>query len=405
MSSTADTGSVLIANAPGLRVVDLNRPKALNALNAEMVDTLLPLVRDWQQLDGDVKMVVFRGVGGRAFCAGGDIRFLHECASGDEERRAAAHRFFNEEYSLNHALGTSRVPVVSLLDGIVMGGGVGLSVHGQFRIATESTLFAMPEVGIGFFPDVGGTFFLPRLRGALGNYLGLTGARLSGRDVHAAGVATHFVASERVPLLEGLLANYAQKALDKGGDIDQATMHSAIAALDHIDHFTQPAGSSPPEEAPASYLTVHAEEIDYCFSLPDVPAIMSAVNEMAEAATSAADDQHWSLRAAKELSKASPTSLAVTLEALQRGSELETLGECLQMEYRIAQRFMRSPDFLSGVAAVLSKERTAPEWGAAPATAAGVEEYFEAGAGGELELPSPISTGSNYSGGSFGAVK
>lgn len=181
---------LLIANAPGLRIVDLNRPQVLNSLNGGMVRTLLPLVQDWQQPGGDVHLVVLRGSEPRAFCAGGDIRFLHDCASiGEGPPLAAAHAFFFDEYTLNHALGTSRVPIVSLLEGIVMGGGVGLSVHGHVRVATETTLFAMPETGIGFFPDVGATYALPRLRSAaLGAYLGLTGARLSGHDVVAAGV-------------------------------------------------------------------------------------------------------------------------------------------------------------------------------------------------------------------------
>ena len=193
---------LLIANAPGLRIIDLNRPKVLNSLNGAMVRTLLPLVQDWQQPNGDVHLVVLRGSSERAFCAGGDIRFLYDCASiGEGPPLAAAHAFFYDEYTLNHALGTSRVPIVSLLEGIVMGGGVGLSVHGHVRVASESTLFAMPETGIGFFPDVGATHFLPRLRSpALGAYLGLTGARLSGRDVATAGA----VALNAAPLRHSL---------------------------------------------------------------------------------------------------------------------------------------------------------------------------------------------------------
>ena len=274
---------MLIANAPGLRVVDFNRPEALNALNGEMVDTLGPLVYDWQQDKGDVFMVVFRGSGERAFCAGGDIRFLHQCASGDDTTRQAAHSFFHNEYSLNYALGTSRIPIVSMLDGIVMGGGVGLSVHGQFRIATESTLFAMPETGIGFFPDVGGTYFLPRLRGSLGTYLGLTGARLKGRDVFAAGVATHYVAGERMPMLEGLLAQYAHQALNNNKAIDTDAVHSAIAALDNIEHYLKPGELEAVDAHPSSYLDVYADEIDACFGLPDVPSITAAVQELAAA--------------------------------------------------------------------------------------------------------------------------
>jgi len=209
--SNVEASILISAAAPGLRVVDLNRPKVLNALNREMVSTLLPLVMNWSQSDhSEVKLVVVRGTGGRAFCAGGDIRFLHDCAVGARgATRALAHNFFSEEYTLNNALGSSTVPFVSFLDGIVMGGGVGLSVHGRFRIATENTLFAMPETGIGFFPDVGGSYFLPRLSLAgLGTYLGLTGARLKGRDAFAAGIATHFISSSRLESAEGIIAEY-----------------------------------------------------------------------------------------------------------------------------------------------------------------------------------------------------
>jgi 3-hydroxyisobutyryl-CoA hydrolase len=153
--STTAEPTVLIAKAPGLRVIDFNRPKALNALNEEMIDILHPLMRDWQRKDGDVKLVVFRGSGERAFCAGGDIKFLHDSAASlGGSSRKMAHSFFAKEYTLNNTLGTSNVPVVSIIDGIVMGGGVGLSVHGKFRVATENTLFAMPETGIGKFLEL-----------------------------------------------------------------------------------------------------------------------------------------------------------------------------------------------------------------------------------------------------------
>ena len=154
-SSPPETDQVLISNPPGLRVVDLNRPQALNSLNVEMINTMLPLFQDWKNTGPDVQLVAIRGTGARAFCAGGDIRFLHECAStGTAEGRKPAHDFFRDEYTMNHVIGTSRVPIVSILDGIVMGGGVGLSVHGHVRVATENTLFAMPETGIGMLPPI-----------------------------------------------------------------------------------------------------------------------------------------------------------------------------------------------------------------------------------------------------------
>ena len=368
--------SLLIADPRGLRVVDLNRPKALNALNAEMIATLLPLMQDWQQPKGDVKMIAFRGTGEKAFCAGGDIRFLREAALGLEGKTLEmGHDFFREEYTLNHTIGTSRIPVVSLLDGITMGGGVGLSVHGSVRVATENTLFAMPETGIGFFPDVGGTYFLPRLRGKLGMYLGLTGARLTGREVVAAGVATHFVPEALLPTLEGMLMEFASRP----GQIDADVLSAAISTLDQLD--------SGKVAARPTFLDEHAAQIDECFGQPDVPSIVAAVAGAGFAAIDAADgDKHWAVRASKELRRASPTSLAVTHEALLRGGAAASLGECLQMEFRMSQRFLLHPDMASGIGAVLTKGAEPALWAAVPSRDV-VEEFFAAGSGGDLHLP------------------
>jgi len=286
--------------------------------------------------------------------------------------REPALAFFREEYSLNHAIGTSQKPIVSLLEGIVMGGGVGLSVHGHVRVATESTIFAMPETAIGFFPDVGGTYFLPRLRGSLGIYLGLTGARLRGRDVLAAGVATHFVTADKMPTLEALLLEYGSKPIWRTVEV----LQSAIDAIDQLA----------PEERQPSFLEEHAAEIDDCFGRPDVAAIIDAVNTTAAAATA---PEHWAIQASKAMAAASPTSLTVTLEALRRGRACATLGECLQMEFRMAQRFMRHPDFVSGVGAVMSKGATPAVWASPPNSAEELEEFFVAGEAGELDLQTP----------------
>ncbi len=415
---------LLMAAAEGLRVVDLHRPKALNALNAEMVSTLLPLLKDWEQPDGDVKMVVIRGSGPKAFCAGGDIRFLHDCAVGkDGLSIPMAEAFFREEYAMNHALGTMSLPVVSLCDGIVMGGGVGISVHGKVRVATENTLFAMPETGIGFFPDVGGTYFLPRLPGglAVGIYLGLTGARLSGRDVASAGVATHFVSANRIEQLEGVLAELAKGALMRdgpggqggaagegggggggggGGETGQleTTLDKALKSLDRVDTSTFTYGELAAKD---SFLATHAAEIQHCFGEPGLTVgdIKARVNELAAAQAKQQQQQEaaaggepaagatWAMRAAKELANASPTSLAVTLEALRRGAAMPDLGACLEMEYRIAQRFLRCPDFVNGVNAILTRSRDGLEWGVPPVEgSAELEEFFTDVYGGGLEL-------------------
>ncbi len=386
---TSASEAVLIAAPPMMRVVDLHRPAALNALNHEMVNTLLPLVQNWQQLDGDVKLVVFRGAGNRAFCAGGDIRYLHQCAmTGTPEGRAPAIAFFKDEYTLNHAIGTSRTPIVTILNGIVMGGGVGLSVHGHVRVATDATTFAMPETGLGFFPDVGGTYFLPRLRGSLGMYLGLTGARLRGRDVASAGIATHFVPGARIEALEMLLLELAGKTkgkaytLESNQDfIDLDVLGRGIASLDQLapDSTDGSSAASPPPQLNEQMLA----EVDDAFSRDEVGAIVDAVQSMA---ATAPDQHHWALAAARELARASPTALAVTHEALRRGKACASLAECLQMEFRIAQRFLKHPDFVAGVGAVLSKGAEPATWSSPPSKVE-LEEWFVAGDGGELVLP------------------
>ena len=395
LCTSAGVESVLIANPPAMRVIDLHRPAALNALNAEMVSTLLPLFHDWQQPGGEVKLIVQRGTGPRAFCAGGDIRFLHERAAAyqatnDPEELHGAHDFFREEYSLNHVIGTSRVPVVSLINGIVMGGGVGLSVHGDLRVASETTIFAMPECGIGFFPDVGSTYFLPRLRGSLGLYLGLTGRRLKGRDVLAAGIATHYVPSDRIEALEAILLEFAQRTTGKAYTlqsnqdfVDVETLSAAISGLDRLD------GHLPSEEeaegASRAFLdAVTLAEIDECFGGPDLDSVTRAVNYLAaQHVVGGSGGTHWAVSAARELATASPTSLAVTFEALRRGKEYASLAECLAMEYCIAQRFLKHPDFVSGVGAVLSKGVEPAVWAPPPAS---VDDFFVAAEGGELML-------------------
>ena len=393
VAATEGSELVLISNPPGLRVVDLNRPQALNSLNSEMVSTLLPLVQDWQTIGGDVKLVAVRGTGARAFCAGGDIRFLHDCAaSRTPDGRKAAHDFFRDEYTLNHAIGTSRVPFVSILEGIVMGGGVGLSVHGRFRIATEHTIFAMPETAIGFFPDVGGTYFLPRLRGELGTFLGLTGARLKGRDVLTAGIATHFVPQERVEALEALVLEFAANTVGKAGTlesnqdfVDERAFSAAVGSLDRLtDHV--PSEAEAEDSSPPMLNESSLAQIDETFCGDTVDDIVARVGVLAADATAKGDGAHWALVAARELDRASPTSLRVTLEGLRRGAACTSLAECLEMEYRMAQRFMKHDDFLAGVGAVLSKERgPRPTWASAP-TQEQVDEFFVAVEAGELSL-------------------
>uniref|UniRef100_A0A8C8DR40 3-hydroxyisobutyryl-CoA hydrolase n=1 Tax=Oryzias sinensis TaxID=183150 RepID=A0A8C8DR40_9TELE len=185
---------VLLDKVGRAGVITMNRPKVLNALNLTMIRQILPQLKKWEN-DAETDIVIIKGAGGKAFCAGGDIRAVTEAGKvGD----SLAQDFFREEYTLNNTIGSFKKPYIAFIGGITMGGGVGLSVHGRFRVATEKTLFAMPETAIGLFPDVGGGYFLPRLQGKLGLFLALTGFRLKGRDVQRAGVATHFVDSVKV---------------------------------------------------------------------------------------------------------------------------------------------------------------------------------------------------------------
>jgi enoyl-CoA hydratase/carnithine racemase len=367
LSSAASSSlpSVLIKAVKNAQIVTFNRPKALNALNLEMIEILRPRLDAWNaDPDGPVG-IVFRGAGGKAFCAGGDIKWLHDNGMDDKTRHKCGD-FFAEEYELNHALGTSRTPVVSVLDGIVMGGGVGLSVHGRVRVATENCLFAMPETGIGFFPDVGGSHFLSRLDGGLGMFLGLTGARLRGVDALRAGVATHFVAeSEKEAMIEAV-----------------AAADDAPGVLAAVQRFADAPASAELAAAP-SMLSMHHAEIDAVFSDEGGLAGMLGRLEAAadeEAARGLEKGAGWAVSARKMAASAAPASLAVTHRLISEGASM-SLSECLAMELRAAKRFMRGKDFFEGVGSVLriGGRSTRPVWEHASVgevSEATVEEYF-----------------------------
>ncbi|KAJ1549616.1 hypothetical protein HK405_004261 [Cladochytrium tenue] len=193
---------VLARRVQNLRVFILNRPSALNALSTEMVQLMTPQLKAWNESDLCKVILLMAASGSRAFCAGGDVKdIVLKAKTRRAEEVAAGLKFFEQEYQLNHLIGTLKKPFISLMDGITMGGGVGLSVHAPFRVVTENTVFAMPESGIGLFPDVGGSFFLPRLDGELGTYLGLTGHRLKASEVLFAGIGTHYIPAHRIPML------------------------------------------------------------------------------------------------------------------------------------------------------------------------------------------------------------
>lgn len=329
MMSSQPEPEVLMQRVGRAGVITMNRPKVLNALNLNMIRQIYPQLKEWEA-DSDTDLVIIKAVGGKAFCAGGDIRAVTEAGKvGDP----LSEDFFREEYILNHAIGTCKKPYIALIDGITMGGGVGLSVHGRFRVATEKTLFAMPETGIGLFPDVGGGYFLPRLQGKLGLFLALTGFRLKGRDVHRAGVATHFVDSSKMSDLE--------QELVKCPSVDDITK-----VLDSYQNQSS-LGSDKP-----FVLEKHIADIDRLFSADSVEGIVKNLK---------AEGSEFATKQAETLAWMSPTSLKMTFRQLQLGGAL-SLKDVLIMEYRLSQACMRGHDFYEGVRAVLVDKDQSPRW-------------------------------------------
>jgi len=330
----------------------LNRPKALNALTLGMVEVIAPALDAWAA-DPAIKAVVIRGAGDRAFCAGGDVRAVWD--AGWERKRgegdgALTAVFFGGEYRLNRQIKRFPKPYVALMDGITMGGGVGLSVHGSHRVVTEKTLLAMPETGIGLFPDVGGTYFLPRVPGKLGLYLGLTGARVQAADLIYTGVGTHHVTSASLDAIEAALA--------EGQDVDEVLA----------------AHSAPVGEAPLAGLR---DAIDAAFAADDVEGIVAGLISQGTA---------WADKVAETILSLSPTSLKVTFEQLRRGAALD-FDDCMRLEFRMTQAVMDGSDFFEGIRAVLVDKDKSPKWNPAKladVSAADVARYFAVPASGDL---------------------
>ena len=314
----------------GWGIITLTRPKALNALTHDMVIAMRAHLQRWRNDDG-ISAVLVRGDGEKAFCAGGDIRWLYETAQNDH---ASACRFFYDEYLNNAEIFHFPKPYVALIDGITMGGGVGISVHGSFRVAGDRTLFAMPETGIGLFPDVGGGYFLPRLKDGLGLYYALTGARAGGADCVKAGIATHFVPTEKQPhLLEKLTGQLV--SLENG--------HSEVQSI--LDGF----GVSV-EDAPVE---AHRARIAEAFQ--GVGSVEDIVSRLA----SSPDD--FDQKTLQTLSRMSPASLLLTFEQMHRGATLE-FNDVMKMEYRIVNRVMKGRDFFEGVRALIIDKDKSPRW-------------------------------------------
>lgn len=347
------TDEIVFAVQNGVATILLNRPQALNALTHAMCVPLERYLRDWAK-DPAVKAVIIKAAGDKAFCAGGDIRKLADRSpEGGDYRR----KFWHDEYRCNTLIGEYPKPFIALIDGIFMGGGVGLSVHGSHRIVSEHALFAMPETGIGLFPDVGGTYFLPRCPGEIGMYLGLTGARLKGADVLTAGAATHFVPREKMAALEAALIAAAP------------TDRAAVDAV--VTKFAADPGPSP--------LADMRPQIDRLFGGASVPAIIKALE---------ADGSDFARQQLKFLAGKSPTSLKLTFAQLRRGRNL-SLRDCMRLEWRMCNHVAGGHDFYEGVRAVIIDKDHHPHW--QPATLdtvadAEIEKYFAPVPQGELQF-------------------
>lgn len=318
---TTEIKSRVIGN---LGHITLNRPKALNALTYAMCEEITQLLVDWEK-DKNIGAVLIDGEGERAFCAGGDVILLHDSGKAGDKR---AENFWRIEYALNELIHRYSKPYITLIDGFVMGGGVGLSVHGRLRVAGNKTVFAMPETGIGYFPDVGGTYFLPRLGMDMGQWLGLTGARLDvGQSCHV-GVANAYVPS------------------DQHGELIEAL---GAAALDGSDSAVANIMKGFVKSPPACELIPGAVK---AFGEKTVPAILRALDN---------DGSEWAQKQALNIRRKSPLAMSVTFEALRRGAKMD-FKEVMTQELDISLNFLKTQDFYEGIRAQLIDKDRKPKW-------------------------------------------
>ncbi|MDO9411898.1 MAG: enoyl-CoA hydratase/isomerase family protein [Pseudolabrys sp.] len=309
-------------------IVTLNRPKALNAVSLAMVHALHAQLADWAD-DEAVTRVIIKANGERAFSAGGDVRSLYDL--GKAGRHKDALQFWADEYPLDVAIKNYRKPYIALIDGIAMGGGIGISVHGSHRVAFDRCSFAMPEVSIGFFPDVGATWFLPRMPGELGTYCALTGERFNSADGVAAGLATHRVPSARY-----------------GALVDGLTGTVSVDAV--LSAFSEPV-----EEGP---ITARRAIIDKLFAHDSVEAILTALNSEA---ASESNNAEWAAKTAATIRSKSPTSLKLSLAQVRFGADAD-FETCMRTEFRIVSRIIHGHDFYEGVRSVLVDKDNKPVW-------------------------------------------
>ncbi|EGG00228.1 uncharacterized protein MELLADRAFT_93702 [Melampsora larici-populina 98AG31] len=359
---------VLTHSDANMRIMTLNRPSVLNALNAEMIETITSRLIEWEN-SKEANLIILKS-NGRAFCAGGDVVSMTEAvASGDPKKERMAASFFQQEYALNNLLAKMSTPVVCLMDGITMGGGLGLCMHVPFRIATENTRVAMPETTIGLFPDVGATFFLPRLDGELGTYLGLTSTNLFGWGAYQAGFASHYVPSSSLGALQDRLLAMSADSID-----------------------------GPSSSKPYECVGSQRQAIDHCFKQDTVEGIIIQLEAVENGRLFSGEGlEGWAKRTKETILQRSPTSCKLTLMALREGKKLD-IDECFAMELRLAVTccdIKSHSDFVTGVNHLLvKKEKTRAAWN--PNTLEEVDltslkrKFFSSQAPSSTHLLSPI---------------
>ncbi|MET4896134.1 enoyl-CoA hydratase/isomerase family protein [Sphingomonadaceae bacterium jetA1] len=311
----------------------LNRPKAIHALTRDMCEGVLAALEDWRA-DLSVEAILIDHAEGRGFCAGGDIRLLAESGAGDGE---AARAFFRAEYRMNHRLFTYAKPIVAVMDGITMGGGVGIAAPARYRIATENTRLAMPETGIGLFPDVGGGWYLSRLPGRMGVFLALTGHRLDGAEARALDLATHYLPASAL------------------GEAKAAILAAPQEIAATLDGLATP--------APEAAIMAHAADIDRLFAADTLEEILAALE---------ADGGEWAARQRGVLRAKSPQACKVSLRLLREGALTTDFADEMAREYGVAAHVVQRPDFIEGVRALIVEKDNAPRWN--PATPDGVTD-------------------------------
>lgn len=343
MYSSSEANEVLFRPVGATREIILNRPKKLNAINDNMVQLMLPRLTEYIKSD-EAGNILIKGAGGKAFSAGGDVTSLALTTKneGIEKGGRAASKYFRDEFSLDHLIATYPKPYIAIMDGIVMGGGVGLSAHGSHRIGTEKTMFAMPETTIGYYPDVGGLFFLGRLDGYLGLYLALTSARLTGWNAYIEGIVSHFVPHDKIPEVEARLAELAPT------DAKEATSKEYFDKIaTAIEEFAQ----GPPADHKPMFSKADRELIDEAFALKTVEEILAKLE---------AAGTDFATKTAKTIRERCPTSVKVTIEAFHKMRKIDILSS-FKLEANLCDNFGHHTDFSEGVIALLVEKRP-PKW-------------------------------------------